>query len=249
MSRLADKIKRVGRVESAPLGFGLAAKREAAPTLMCLLRLEKDQVGKANAADADAVIISGLEPSKLADAVKAMGDAPVGVRLSGAGRDDVASARGAGADFVLLDSRSAAEALLEEQVGLALSAPADASDTALRLLAALPLDAIEVPSVKEPFTLETALELRRLSLLTQTPLLVEVPPDTDASRLQALRDAGAAGVILEARHADNLSALRETILALPPRGRRREERLEAILPAMPAPVGAPPEEDDEEDYE
>jgi hypothetical protein len=133
--------------------------------------------------------------------------------------------------------------VVEEGVGLVLNMGTDAGDTELRVLAGLPLDALEVPAVGEPLTLRGMLELRRLSLLSQTPLLVEVEPQTDATRLQALREAGAIGVILDGKHADKLGALREAVLSLPPKGRRREERTEAVLPSLTA---APAEEEEEE---
>lgn len=243
MSRLADRIKRTSRVEAGPIGFGLAAERRASPTLLCLLRLDKDEVGKVgDAAGADAVIISGLDAGKLGDAIKKMGDLPVGVRLENAERAAVTAAREAGADFVLLDERASAEAVLEERVGLVLSVSADMGDTELRVLAGLPLEALEVPAAREPLTVRGMMELRRLSLLSQTPLLVEVEPEIGASRLQALREAGAVGVILDGKHADGLTALREAVLSLPPRGRRREERAEAVLPPLTA---APAGEEEE----
>jgi hypothetical protein len=249
MSKLADRIERAARPRAAPIGFGLAAERRVSPTLLCLLRLDKEQVGKVGdvaAGGADAVIVSGLAAGKIGQAIKKLGDLPVGLRLGSAEREAVAAACGAGADFVLLDEGASAEAVLEEGVGLVLSVGADTGDTELRTLSGLSLEALEVPAVAEPLTLRGMLELRRLSLYSQTPLLVEVPPEVDASRLQALREAGAVGVILDGKHVDKLMALREAVLSLPSRGRRREERAEALLPPL---ASVPAEEDEEEpDY-
>ena len=94
MSRLADKIKRAGRW--SPLPSASARRRSAAPlTLLCLLRLEKDEAKKVAqaAAAADAVIITGVEPGKLADVLKKLGDVPAGLRLEDAKRANVAAAR------------------------------------------------------------------------------------------------------------------------------------------------------------
>ena len=86
MSKLADRIKRAGKVEPAPMGFGAPAERRAAPTLLCLLRLDKDDAKRAAqaAAAADAVIITGADAGKLADALKKLGDLPAGLRLEDA---------------------------------------------------------------------------------------------------------------------------------------------------------------------
>jgi len=248
MSRLADKIKRAGRVEPAPIGFGAPPERRASATILCLLRLEKDEAKKVAqaAAAADAVIITGVEPGKLADSLKKLGDVTAGLRLENAKRSDVAAAREAGADFVILDEESAADAVLEEKTGLVLTVDPDAGDTDLRALAGLSLDALDVGPLGEPFTLRRLMSLRRVSLLSQTPLLVDVPAGIEASRLEALREAGVAGVVLDGRSADKLQTLLDAVLSLPPRGRRREGRTEALLPAAAA---ASSEEEEEPDYE
>jgi hypothetical protein len=50
-------------------------------------------------------------------------------------------------------------------------------------------------------------------------------------------------VILDGKHVDKLTAVREAVLSLPTRGRRREERTEAVLPSLTA---VPTEEEEEE---
>jgi hypothetical protein len=131
-------------------------------------------------------------------------------------------------------------------VGLVLRLGAQAGDTELRALAGLPLDALEIAPIGEPFTVRRLMELRRLSLLSQTPLLVEVTPEIGLSRLEALRGAGVAGVIIDGKSADKLSALRQAILSLPARGQRREERVDALLPSHTA---VPADEEEEPEYE
>jgi hypothetical protein len=249
MSKLSDKMKRAGRVESAHIGFGAAPERRAVATMLCLLRLDKDEAKKAaqSAAAADAVIITGADAGKLTDLLKKLGDVPTGLRVEDGRRAGVAAAREAGADFVVLDEESAADAVLEEKTGLVLTLDRDVGDTELRALAGLSLDALDVGPLGEPFTLRRLMELRRVSLLSQTALLVGVPAGIEASRLEALREAGVAGVVLDGRSADKLQALREAVLSLPPRGRRREVRNEALLPSVAA--AASSEEDEEPDYE
>jgi hypothetical protein len=184
-----------------------------------------------------------VEPGKLADVLKRLKDAPVGLRLERAERSDVAAARAAGADFVVLDDGASGESLLEEKIGLVLRIESEAGDTELRSLAGLPLDALEIGPATEPLTLRQLIELRRLALLTQTPLLADVPAGITASRLEALREAGVAGVVLDGKSADKLDSLRKAVQSLPVRGRRRDEHSEALLPSLAGGHGG---EDDEE---
>lgn len=230
MSRLADKIRQASRTEAAPIGFGAAAARRTSPTLLCLIRLDKDQAKKVPSA-ADLIIVSGVDADKLGAVRESAGDALLGMELGNGKRKSVAAAREGGADFVVLDEGSSAEAVLERKVGLVLRIGGGLGDTELRALAGLPLDALEIAPIEEPFTLRRLMEVRRLSLLSQTPLLVQVAGDIQPSRLEALREAGVAGVILDGGSAGNLKALQEAIMALPPRG-RREERTDALLPSL-----------------
>ncbi|MEX0799734.1 MAG: hypothetical protein WD379_00785 [Dehalococcoidia bacterium] len=244
MSKLSEKIRRAGQVESAPLGFGLGRPREAPASMLCLLRLDKEQSKKPEAADADAVILEGVAADRAGSVAKKLGDTLLGLRLEGGDRAAVAAARGAAADFVVLDAASPAEALLESGgVGLVLVAD-EWGDPELRTLAGLGLDAIVVGQMEEPFTLGRLLELRRLAVLSQTPLLVEVDPKIEASRLETLRESGVLGVILDGKSAAKLPALRKLVLSLPQRGKRKSEHSDALLPSL---VGAGDYEEDDDD--
>ncbi len=235
MSKLADRIRKAARPEPAPLGFGAHAARARSPSLLLIVRLSSGDAGKAEEASkkgADAVIVDGADSGKTKDVSAKAGDLALGVRPSHADRKSVAGLRDAGADFVVLDPESAmAEAMLEERIGFVLDYRGDTDDTGLRLLGEVGLDAIVIPSPPEKLNLAELLKLRRLATLTRVPLLAAVKPDAEAGHLQALRDSGIAGVIVESSGLGKLSELRSCIESLPARGRRREERAEAVLPA------------------
>jgi hypothetical protein len=203
--------------------------------MLCIVRLNANEAGKAEDAakkGADALIIDGGDPGKVKDFAKKAPGLVLGVRPQKTERDQVAALREAGADFVVLDAQSGmADSLLEEKVGFVLLSQGDTDDTRLRLLAELNLDALIPPPPDGALTIERLLELRRVSALGRTPLFVDVSGDVDASRLQALRESGVAGVIVEGSDVGKLGKLREVIAALPARGKRREERSEATIPA------------------
>jgi len=249
VSKLADKIRKATRAEPGPIGFGAAVERKPAPTLLCLVRLAGGQAKEAAQAatrGADAVILDGADASHLSGLAKELGGVPLGIRCTKADRATAAKAREAGADFVVIDGESAAESVLEEKLGYVFVTPHEVGDVVLRVMETLQLDALLVPPPDGSFTLRRLLDLRRLSLFTRAPLLMEVAPDASASHLQALRESGVVGVILDGRHLSKLASLRATLESLPPRGRRREERAEAILPAAVA--SASSEDEDDEDY-
>ena len=237
MSKLSDAIRLAGRPTPAPLGFGFGPRTAVATpsTMLCVVRLNSNEASKAEDAakkGADALIIDGGDAGKVKDFAKKAPGLVLGVRPQKTERDQVAALREAGADFVVLDAESGmADSLLEEKVGFVLLSHADTDDTRLPLLAELNLDALIPPSPDGALTIERLLELRRVSALGRTPLFVEVSGDVDASRLHALRESGVAGVIVEGSDVGKLGKLREVIAALPARGKRREERSEATIPA------------------
>lgn len=230
MSKLSDRIRRASKVEPAPMGFAAAARRAPSPTLMTVVRLSASESGKAGdagKAGADAVILSG-DAGKLKDA----GDAILGAAPDKTDRKSVAALRDAGADFVVLSPDAPAEAMLEEKIGFVLELRTELDDTHLRLLSDLTLDAVIVPGPKAPFTVERLLDLRRVASLARAPLLVEDDGNADTPLLQLLRESGVAGIVVGASAIVKLGELRERIVAIPARGKRREEHAEALVPAQ-----------------
>jgi hypothetical protein len=222
------------------MGFGAAAAAKPSPTMLCLVRLPAGDAKKATEAEkkgADAVILEG-EPGK----VKETGALLVGVRSDKGGRSPAA-------DFVVLEPQSAAEVLLEEEIGLVLTLGEDASDMTLRMMGDLRLDALIVPTPESPLSIAHLMELRRIASLSRTPLLTEVAAEATGSHLRSLREAGVAGVIIDGKVLAKLSGLRETIESLPPRRRRRGGLGEATLPSRALVPGEDEhEEDEDEDY-
>jgi len=230
MSKLSDHIRRASKAEPAPFGFAAAARRTPSPTLLTIVRLSASESGKAGEAakgGADAVIVAG-DAGQLKDA----GDAVLGAVPGKPDRKSVSALREAGADFVVLSADAPAEAMLEEKIGFVLELRAELDDTHLRLLSDLTLDAVIVPAPKSPFTVERLLELRRVAALARAPLLVEDDGSADTALLQLLRESGVAGIVVGAGAIGKLGDLRERIVAIPARGKRREEHAEALVPAQ-----------------
>lgn len=256
MSKLGDKIRKATRVEPAPLGFGVAAARPRPPSLLLMVYGPASGMRPpANLKDSgvDALLLS-LNPDKeAAEAArwaKAAGDLSCGVRVPSAAGETVAALKQAGIDFLAFEAESAsADVLLDTEMGYVLALAGDPSDSLLRAMADFPLDALWLADWHGPLTVRLQLELRRLYLLTRTPLLVPVRADIGAGDLECLRDAGVVGVAVDGREHgtwDRLPALRKAIDGLPPRVRRREERPEVVLPLREMVSSAAQEEEEEE---
>ena len=245
MTKLADAIQRSQRTDVAPMGFG-AGRATSKPSLLVGL-ITADAA--AIAATPAAVILldgRGRSPSKddLTTARTAAAQKPLGLWSTVAGADAAKELQAAGVDFLLFDPEATpAAALLEEELGYVISLPPAPEELYLRSLESLNLEGLYVDTAPTAPTVAQQIELNRIGLLGRKPLLVRVAADASRDDLQSLRGAGA-GVILAEGTPERIAALQETVLALPPRRTRREERATVSLPRGQA---AQPEEEDDDD--
>ncbi len=245
MSKLGDRIRRSGKVEPAPLGFA-PASRTASVSMLVVADVGNDagKIADAVKKGADVVTWEGdaaaLRKAKLPDGLI------LGVKASGAGREEAAALREAGADFLIVDTDSRGEALLDEKLGFVMSIDdsSQLEDNRLRLMGELSLDALLIDSPGAPLSVSDVMELRRLAALTRVPLLVRLDPAIDAGALQLLRESGAIGVVADS--AGKLTDLRKTVESLPDRGRKRDDKSDALVPASTS-AGSHDHDDDDFD--
>lgn len=244
MSKLADAMARATRREVRPIGFA-AGNRQRHATMLVLARA----AGPADAAAAAEQGADALIRGTAASGTDKTGDGAFwGSEAAVKDRAGAAAARQAGADFLVFDDEStAASVLLEEELGFVMRAGLDASDTFLRTVEGLPLDALLVPSLDGPLTVRRTLDLRRVAGLARKALLMPVPAEIDPGDLEALRDCGVIGVIGDGPAA--VAALRARVDGLPARREQKERRAVSIAPVMGGSrvaVEEPPDEDDED---
>ena len=258
MSKLGDKIRKARRVESGPIGFGAMVARSRAPSMLLMvhgpasgMRPPDDLAGRG----VDAVFLSLSNPQadmkQLARWAKEAGDVPCGAQVMAASGGTVAALKEAGADFLVFDAEAtSAEALLETEMGYVLAISGEPPDSFLRALDGFPLDGLWVHDWRGPLTVHRQIELRRVHLLSRTPLFVPVRPDIGPAELECLRDAGVVAVAVNGTEAgtwQQLGDLRQAIDGLPTRARRREERPEVVLP-LGRELAPQVEEEEEEEF-
>ncbi len=252
MSKLAELIRKATGRDLAPIGFRTRARTHSASLLIVARVGSAAGVAGAVKAGADVVLLA-VESAKagnaeLKRAVEAAGTAALGLWVQAAGSGDVIAAREAGIDHLVFgDEHTAAEVLLDDKLGLVLSLEEGLGDTHLRTIESLGLEALLVAYWEGVLTVRRQLELTRLAGLARKPLLLSVTADISAQQLEALRDAGVVGVVVEAEPAPAgvIATLRERIAGLPPRRRRRPERFEALVPAAAPSAHEHEEEDDD----
>jgi hypothetical protein len=248
MSKLSDAIRRVQRIDAAPMGFG-AARATAKATLLVGVMTPAAGVKAAWEKGADIVIVDArtgtLSAADVKKAAEGNSQAPLGAWQANPSRELAAELQKAGLDFLLLSADATpAETLLVEDLGFVLALPEEPEELFLRALEGLNLDGLLLNRVPSPLTVAGQLDLNKISMLGRRPLVCEVPASASKSDLECLRAAGCAMVLVSS--ADAVTAVKETVVSLPaPRRPRREERPVVSLPRQQAP--AEHDEDDDDD--
>lgn len=231
MSKLQEKLEKVNRALTVTAGgFGFLATQNKSPSSM-LLVASLSKTGAKLAADcnkkgADVLLVS------LANAAEAEGlikDESVvwGAVVKEVGKDSSEALVKAGVDFTAVRSDSPAALLASEKLGRILDVKPTMTDSDLRTLSALRLDAV-VAEIEAPVTVNVVASLLRFAMLTGKAVLAgQGKAEINAIELEVLRDAGVKGIVVEVSDKDGLNKLeemRKLIDGLPLKPRKSADR-------------------------
>lgn len=256
MSKFIEKLEKVARAAPQPMGFRAertVSKLEKMVLIASLGQTDIDGVGD-YVAGASAGLIRIANPTSGADTLRQVRengpDIPWGGWLRGTGREEVERLVKAGCDFVVFPADTTSLAAFQgDEVGKILQVEKSLSNELLRTLNDLPVDAvlIAVEPEKEQFlTWSDLMICQRFASSLSKPLLAFISSSVTAKELQALKEAGVNGIIVETgkgQPGQKLSQLREMIDKLTASPHKRK-RMDAILPHIGGEVGV-----EDEDFE
>jgi len=251
MSQLIDKLNRMSHAAPQPMGFGRAQKPATTTNLVLIVSVSPAQADRA--ADcvkgADAALwraAAGSDITALLEKARAVPDIPRGYWLDGNNPQEIESIVKSEPDFVIFPASTPLGILPQNKPGKILQVEASLGDSLLRATNDLPVDALLVTGETAPvLTWQQLMLFRRFASAVDKPLLVTLPPKATDSELQALVEAGVAGVIIEAE-ASQTAVVREQIDKLSP-PRRKRGQVEPFLPRLaPEPEPVPQEEEEDE---
>ena len=253
-SKFLDRLEEIQEGTLPPLGFGTTRPAKL-PGLALVITADGDKEGVASAGGLapDAVIVSGAAVAQASEIGEAAPGVNWGVRAEGLTAAAAASWREAGADVLVFSlSGTALGALTSKDAARVLAVDSDASPEELRDINPLPVDAVLVSLPGDPagWTLQDLASLARVSGRVGKYLLAEVSDAPDGEALEALRNAGVAGVVIGLSAGEEaITGLKESLLNMPRPGSDRRSRSNAILPGSlyAARRPAAPAEDDPDD--
>ena len=241
------------------MGFGIAAKGEELPSmaLVGLLSGKRKSVKGASLlakAGADGAVIEGVDSAEaLKEIAKRLDTVPWGIRVSELSGEQVEHYREDGSDFLAFGpERALLGALEEEDVGYLLCIPPDMDDRSLRTIENLPVDAVllSLKELEPPLTVQHLIAIGSVREMFGKYLLLEVPGDPAFRELEALRDIGVDGLVVDVDSftADALGALKARLVALRKRQRSKAKKSVANLPSIAyTPLAEPSQEEWDDD--
>ncbi len=268
MSKFIDKLNRLSRGETQPIGFRAREPASPKPKIQLVASLAQESAESLtdHVVGVDAGLLRISKPSTGVEALQKLSqtlpDIPWGAWLQSSGQGGIKQRSGqggikqltkAGCDFIIFPATDTPLALIEnKEAGRILEVEASIGEGLLRAVNALPVDAVLVTSEQKeghPLTWQHLMLFQRFADLLNKPLLASIPVKVTGSELQALWEAGVSGVVIEVspeQPEDSLKKLRQVIDKLEFSLPRRREKAEALLPRIRGEPGITIPEEEEE---
>lgn len=259
MSRFIDRLNRLSRGETQPIGFRAREPASPKPKIQLVASLAQESAENlaGHVVGVDAGLLKIFKPSTAVEALQklsqALPDIPWGGWLQSSGQGGIKQLTEAGCDFIVFPATDTPLALIEnKEAGRILEVEASIGEGLLRAVNALPVDAVLVTSEQKgeyPLTWQHLMLFQRFADLLNKPLLTSIPAKVTGGELQALWEAGVSGVVIEIgpeQPEDSLKKLRQVIDKLEFSLPRRREKAEALLPRIRGEPGITIPEEEEE---
>ena len=257
MNKLLDLLDRIREGAPAPLGFSVT-RPEKLPG-MALIGLVSKNYAKGMAVVAyqglDAALVAGADgPEGLKQVVEGFRDKAWGARVTSLSQEEAQAYQASGSDLLVFSMEgTAASAISNEEIAHILCIEPNMEDRELRAVSSLPVDCylLSLAQNGDSLTLSDLAAVGAVSRRSDKFILLEVSRQPNAKDLEALRDIGVHGLVLDvgAVSAKSLKELKAALMEMPKATFKRKGRTLAILPGsgFSPPVEPEHQEEEEED--
>ena len=259
MSKFLDRLEQVTQGTPPPMGFGARRGQKTPGMAFVGLVSEAYAEGISLLADlgADAILFSDAkDPQSVKESAQTLGSGtPWGSRVSSLSEEEAQAFQEGGCDLMAfsLPGTSLAAVASEEMARILCVDPGIETDR-IGALDALPVDVLllSMSGLSAPWTLEDLASIARISHRVDKYILVEVSQIPGAKELEALRNTGVQGLVVDVGKVDSerLSELKQALLNMPRQRPVRREKAAALLPRSAFSLGSrepEPEPEPEED--
>ena len=242
MSKFIDILNRPSQAAPQPIGFRTSQTAQSKHQIQLVATVTKGVTDTIThyVNDADAGLLRIPTPvssaGTLKKAIPTAPDIPWGVWPEETTQKELKKAMKSGCDFIILPAGAALVVPPNDSIGIIIQIDMSVAEGPLRTLNELPLDAVLVTLQVEKdrhLTWHQLMFLQRFGDIVTKPLLVSVPPGTDADELQLLCEAGIDGLVIDTgpdQPPGETTRLRQMIDGLKPPTPRKRQKMEALLP-------------------
>lgn len=244
MSKLLEKLERISEGSGQPIGFGAAVNRtKIAPMLIIASVPAADAqlsgvIGK-EGIDAVLITVENLAKDKkvLAKIDNTEMSVPWGVYMDAVNKEEIEQLIGMGCDYVIFGpARTQATILNEDRIGKVLTIDPTLTDSMIRTISRLSVDAVFLSPVskEEPhFTVQQLMVYERLAGGTGKHLLAAFPSGKPPADIESLWGLGVRGVAIDLTSEQleqRLTQIKEAIQKLPSTRKKPKEKIRPTLP-------------------
>ena len=255
MSKLIERLEKVGTVAQAAMGFGASRAVEKSPSMLLLALSGTKSIASKSQLEVDSYIMSAgkITKAELKAAKGMAGDALWGLWPQTITNDSLNALKAEGGDFFIFSTiETPAEVLAVEELGRLITIPADFPEELGHSLEELPVDAVILAGLEEasPLSVRDLMQVRSVRDLISKPLLLLRSHTLNQGELVVLQDVGIQGIVLDLRtmKVEDAAKIRKDIEELPPRKIRRDQA-SALLPRVSSLAASSQREEEEEEEE
>ena len=253
MSKISERLTKLGQTERSGFGFGARAANNKIPVI--LVGVTVDSPAQAKDLDADLIILAA-DSNGAAQATSVDGAEIWGVSVSGGTGKKLDAALKAGADFIVIEGESApGSALIDDDSGKGFVIGDAVSDERAKAIDAGPWDflVLDGTGLKLPLSVGSVLDVQEQLAKYSRHIFLRVNEVPDKTNLELLRDIGISALIYSAGSLvkADMVALRDSIDELEPK--KQKSAAGAVLPPAGESGSQEPDIDDhdhdDEDWE
>ena len=248
MSKISDRLAKLGQVGRTGFGFGTRAPGTKIPVILVGVRIDKP--GDAGSLSADLFI---LAPNSAGAAqTSPIKDVDLwGVSVSGGSGDEIEQAVKAGADFVVIDGESAPGAALnDDEIGRGFVVGTEVTDDRARAIDSSLFDflVLDGSTIAMPLNVGATLDIREQLARYSKHIFIKLAELPGKLDLEMLRDMGVSALLYDSGSAGkvDLAGLRETIDNLEPKKHKSTAGVALPRSGGPAPQQEPDFDDPDE---
>ncbi len=230
MSKISERLSKLGQTERSGFGFGASSASTKIPVI--LVGVTAKTAAAAKGIDADIYLVDSNSKGEAQST--AVADAEIwGVSVSGGTSKAIDAAIEAGADFVVAEGESApGSTLRDDETGKGYVVSTDASEDRAKAIDAGPFDflILDGTSLKFPLTVGTVLDVQEQLGKYSRHVFLGMNQVPDQENLELLRDIGISGLLYDSDVVkdSDLKSLRESIDKLEPK--KPKSSTGAVLP-------------------